>query len=193
MGGSDRRSAERERICAAMVAVAADRGYEATSIGEIVTRANIDRATFARHFESLEDCFSAAWNAVDAELRESMQSAFDSWLDWPDRLRAALSAGMEILAADERRARFYDRMRDRQNLALERLSVAIDVGREDPEFDRAPQGVADPISGAIWHRVHQLLQSGRASDLPAEVRRFMYLAVLPYRGSAAAQAELDRG
>ena len=201
MGGSDRRSAERERICAAMVAVAADRGYEATSIGEIVTRANIDRATFARHFESLEDCFSAAWNAVDAELRESMQSAFDSWLDWPDRLRAALSAGMEILAADERRARFYvsevlrvdDRMRDRQNLALERLSVAIDVGREDPEFDRAPQGVADPISGAIWHRVHQLLQSGRASDLPAEVPRFMYLAVLPYRGSAAAQAELDRG
>jgi AcrR family transcriptional regulator len=179
-----------------MVAVTTERGYEATNIGEIASRAKVDPATFKRHFESLEDCFLTAWNAIDAALLERMESAFDSRLDWPDRLRAALSAGMEFLAADERRARFYvsevlrvdDRMRDRQVLARERLSLAIDVGRED----RAPKAVADAISGAIWHRVHQLLRSGRASDLPAEVPRFMYLAVLPYRGSAAAAAELDR-
>jgi AcrR family transcriptional regulator len=192
--------AERERICAAMIDVAADRGYEATNIGEIASRARVDRAAFERNFESLEDCFLAAWNAVDAELLESMERAFDSRLDWPDRLRAALSAGMEILAADERRARFYvsevlrvdDRMRDHQILARERLSLAIDMGREDPEPARPPDAVADAISGAIWHRVHQLLHSGRASELPAEVPRFMYLAVLPYRGPAAARAELDR-
>jgi AcrR family transcriptional regulator len=199
--GSDHQSAEREQICAAMVSVAADRGYEATDIDEIVSRANVDRAAFARHFESLEDCFSAAWSALDEELRESMQRAFDSPNDWPDRLRAALSAGMAMLAADERQARFYvsevlrvdDRMLDRQHFAMGRLSVAIDSGREDPDSDQAPQGVADAISGAIWHRVHHLIQAGRASDLPAEVPRFMYLAVLPYRGSAAARAELDRG
>jgi len=197
--GADHHAAERERICAAMIAVAADRGYEGAEVGEIVRRAKVDRAAFARHFESLEVCFSAAWNAVDSELLEGMERAFDSGLDWADRLRAALSAGMEILAADERRARFYvsevlrvDRMRDRQSRAMERLSIAIEMGREDPEIDHAPEGVADAISGSIWHRVHRLLQSGRASDLPAEVPRFMYLAVLPYRGSAAAQAELDR-
>jgi AcrR family transcriptional regulator len=198
--GRDQLSAERERICAAMVAVAADRGYEATNLDEIVSRAKVDRAIFERHFESLEDCFSAAWNALDAELRESMGRAFEERLEWPDSLRAALSAGMEILAADERRARFYvsevfrvdDRMRDRQHLAMERLSAAIEMGREEPELDRAPEGVADAISGAIWHRVHQLVQSGRASELPAEVPRFMYLAVLPYRGTAAARTELNR-
>lgn len=129
-----------------------------------------------------------------------MATAFDSRLDWPDRLRAALSAGMEILAADERRTKFYvsevlrvdERMRDRQHLAMERLSVAIDMGREDPDFDQAPQGVAGAISGAIWHRVHQLVQSGRASNLPEQVPHFMYLAVLPYRGSDAARSELER-
>ena len=191
---------ERERICAAMIAVTTDRGYEATSIGEIMSRAEADRAAFARHFDSLEDCFLAAWNAVDSELLEKMESAFGSRFDWPDRLRAALSAGMEFLAADERRARFYvsevlrvdDRMRDRQIRAGERLSLAIDVGREGSQSARPPGAVADGISGAIWHRVHHLLQSGRASDLPAEVPRFMYLAVLPYRGSVAALAELDR-
>ncbi|HEY1286334.1 MAG TPA: TetR/AcrR family transcriptional regulator [Solirubrobacterales bacterium] len=198
--GHQREEAERGRICAAMIAVAADRGYEAASIDDVVSRANVDRETFARHFEGLEDCFSAAWTALDAELRERMGSAFDSRLEWTDRLRAALSEGMEILAADERRARFYvsevlrvdDRMRARQHLAMDRLSVAIDMGREGPDSDPAPQGVADAISGAIWHRVHQLVQSGRTSELPAQVPRFMYLAVLPYRGSSAAQAELNR-
>jgi AcrR family transcriptional regulator len=197
----DHQPPERERICEAMIAVAADRGYEAASVDEIVSRANLDEAAFTRHFRSLEDCFSAAWNAIDAELRERMAAAFDGQLDWSDRLRAALAAGMEILAADERRAKFYvsevlrvdDRMRDRQSLAMGRLSVAIDMGRQDPDSDEAPQGVAEAISGAIWHRVHQLVQSGRASDLPAQVPNFMYLAVLPYRGSAAAQFELERG
>jgi AcrR family transcriptional regulator len=198
--GFERQPAERERICAAMIAVAGDRGYEAASVEEVVTRANVDRRTFARHFASLEDCFSAAWDALDTELRESMARAFDGSLDWADRLRAALSAGMEMLAADERRARFYVsevlrvdyRMRDRQSRATKRLSAAIDLGREDSGSDQAPEGVADAISGAIWHRVHQLVQSGRSSALPAQVPRFMYLAVLPYRGSVAAQAELNR-
>jgi AcrR family transcriptional regulator len=198
--GSDQQLAERERICAAMVAVAADRGYEAVSVEEIVSRASVERETFARHFESLEDCFSESWDAFDAELREGMARAFDSRLDWPDRLRAALSAGMAMLAADERRAKFYVsevlrvdyRMRDRQRLAMKRLSRAIDLGREAPGSEPAAEGVSDAISGAIWHRVHQLIQSGRSSDLPAQVPRFMYLAVLPYRGSAAAQAELNR-
>jgi AcrR family transcriptional regulator len=183
-----------------MIEVAGERGFDAASIDEIVSRAKVDQATFAHHFESLEDCFSAAWDELDAELLEGMESAFDSVPDWPDRLRAALGAGMGILATDERRARFYvsevlrvdDRMRDRQHLAMERLSVAIDLGREGADSDQAPRGVSDAISGAIWHRVRQLVQSGRASHLPAQVPRFMYLAVLPYRGPAAAQAELDR-
>jgi AcrR family transcriptional regulator len=191
---------ERGRICAAMIALVAEHGYRATSLDEVLRRANVDRATFDRNFTGLEDCFSAAWDEVDEELRERMSAAFDSRLHWPDRLREALATGMEILAADERRAKLYvsevlrvdDRMRDRQHLAMERLSVAIDLGREDPDSDQAPKGVADAISGAIWHRVHQLVQAGRASDLPEQVPRFMYLAVLPYRGSAAAQAEMNR-
>lgn len=191
---------ERSRIYAAMVVLVAEHGFQATSIEDVLRRANVDRATFERNFSGLEDCFSAAWGEIDEELTERMGAAFDSRLDWPHRLRAALSTGMEILAADERRARFYvsevlrvdDRMRDRQHLAMERLSVAIEVGREDPDSDQAPEGVADAISGAIWHRVHQLVQAGKVSDLPDQVPRFMYLAVLPYRGSDAAHAELNR-
>jgi AcrR family transcriptional regulator len=190
---------KRDRIRAAIVALAAERGYRATSIEHVMKRAGVDRVTFDHHFESLEECFSAAWDELDTDLRRSMEEAFASRDDWQDRLREALTTGMRFLAADEVRARFYisevlvvdDRMRDRQNRAMDRLSLAIDLGRENPGSDQPPLGVAEAISGAIWHRVHQLVQAGRTADLPDQVPRFMYLAVLPYRGADAAQAELD--
>jgi hypothetical protein len=60
------------------------------------------------------------------------------------------------------------------------------------DSDTAPEFVAEAISGAIWRRVGQLLRSGRGAELPAQLPLFMYFAVLPYLGSAAAQAELRR-
>ncbi len=191
---------ERDRICAAMVEQAAERGFKSAGIDDVVRAAGVDRAAFSRHFDSLEACFGAAWEEVDAELRSVMATAFERPGDWQDRLRDSFLAGMQFLAADEGRARFYiaevlyvsDEMRDRQHAAMTRLALAIDGGREPADADRPPPGISNAISGAIWHRVHQLVGAGRGADLSAQVPRFMYLAVLPYRGSDAAQAELRR-
>lgn len=194
----DGSGAERDRISAALIELVAARGYQWTNIDHVVECAGVDRATFARHFESIEDCFGATWEGVDTELRRRMAAAFRRRDDWQDQLRDALLAGLEYLAADEARARLYvtevvyvnDRMRDRQREAMTRLSSTIDLGRaEAPDADRAPE-ISDAISGAIWHRVHQLVQSGRGGELTEEVPRFMYIAVLPYRGAAEAEAEL---
>lgn len=191
---------ERDRICAAMVEQAAKGGFKSAGIDDVVRSAGVDRAAFTRHFDSLEACFAAAWEAVDADLRHVMVTAFDRHGDWQDRLRDSLLAGLRYLAADEGRARFYvaevlyvnNEMRDRQHAAMTRLALAIDLGREPSDADRPPPGISNAISGAIWHRVHQLVMAGRGSDLAAQVSRFMYLSVLPYRGSDAAQAELRR-
>jgi AcrR family transcriptional regulator len=193
--------AERDRICAALAESVAERGYQSTSVDHVIELAGVDRVAFYRHFESLEDCFAAAWEGVNAEVNRRMAAAFRRRQDWQDRLRAAFLAGLEYLAADESRARLYvaevvyvnDRLRDRQRDAMTRLSSTIDLGRaEAPDEERVPQEISDAISGAIWHRVHQLIQTGRVEELPAEVPRFMYIAVLPYRGAEAAQAELSR-
>lgn len=198
----DSSGGERERICAALVESVAGRGYQATSVDHVVELAGVDHAAFARHFDSLEECFAAAWEQVDGELSRVMATAFGRGGDWQDRLRDALDAGLEYLASDESRARVYvaevvyvnEGMRDRQRDALARLSATVDRGREAAgESHRAtPAGIAEAVAGAIWHRVHQLVQSGRGADLPDEVPRFMYIAVLPYRGAAAAEAELAR-
>jgi AcrR family transcriptional regulator len=193
---------ERERICAALVETVAERGYAATSVDHVAERAGADHETFDRHFGSLEDCFRAAWEGIDEELRRRMAAAYGRRGDWQDRLRQALSAGLDYLASDEGRARVYvaevtyvsEAMRDRQRDALDRLSSTVDQGRAArQEPGKTPAGIAEAVSGAIWHRVQQLVQTGRGEELPQEVPRFMYIAVLPYRGTVAAEAELAQG
>ena len=192
---------ERELISAALVEAVASRGYGMTSVGHVIERAGVDQATFDRHFADLEDCFSSAWDAVDAELRGRMRDAFVRRSDWQDRLREALCAGLDYLAADESRAKVYvaeavyvsEDLRDRQRDALVRLSTMVDLGRDGaPDSSRKLAGIAEAVSGAIWHRVQQLVQAGRSAELREEVPRLMYVAVLPYRGAAAAEAELSR-
>lgn len=190
---------ERARICAALVEQVAARGYQSTTVDHVIELAGVEPAAFDRHFASVEECFVAAWESVDGELTGRMAAAFGRRATWRDRLRDALLAGLGYLAEDDSRARLYvaevvyvsDGMRDRQRRSLGRLSATIDLGRggEDGE-ERVSSEIADAVSGAIWHRVHQLIQTGRGADLPAELQRFMYIAVLPYRGAEAARAEL---
>jgi AcrR family transcriptional regulator len=192
---------ERELICAALIDAVASRGYRSTSVEHVTERAGVDQVAFDRHFADLEDCFAGAWDAVDAELRGRMAAAFARRTAWQDRLREALSAGLDYLAADESRAKVYvaeavyvsEDLRDRQRGALVRLSRMVDLGRDGaPGPGRTPDGIAEAVSGAIWHRVHQLVQAGRSAELRDETPRLMYVAVLPYRGTAAAEAELTR-
>jgi AcrR family transcriptional regulator len=190
---------ELARISAALVELVAARGYQATTVDHVLKLAGVERAAFHRHFAGVEECFAATWEAVDRELTGLMAAAFGRRTRWRDRLRDALLAGLGYLAQDESRARLYvaevvyvsDEMRDRQRRSLGRLSATIDLGRggEDGE-EQVSSEIADAVSGAIWHRAHQLIQTGRGKDLPAELPRFMYIAVLPYRGADAAKAEL---
>jgi AcrR family transcriptional regulator len=190
---------ERGQICEALIETVAERGYQSTNVYEVCDRAGVDRAVFARHFDSLEDCFAAAWEQIDVEIRRRMSAAYSQEGSWQHRLRLAFSAGLEYLGSDQGRARVYvsevlyvnEAMRDRQREALARLSSTVDLGREEEGAgERTPPGIADAVAGAIWHRVKQLVQNGRGADLPEELSRFMYLAVLPYRGAGAAQSEL---
>jgi AcrR family transcriptional regulator len=192
---------ERERIRAALIDVVAELGYRSADVELVLERAGVDRRVFDRHFESLEDCFAAAWGEIDAELSRRMAAAYRRGEDWPASLRAALLAGLAFLAENESRARLYvteaavagDRMRERQRAALVRLSATIDLARTEGDGeDRAPPGIADAVCGAIWHRVQRLVRTGRVRELPDQVRGFMYVAVLPYRGAEPALEELGR-
>ena len=182
-----------------MATLVAEYGFRAVTLDQVLLRADLDHAAFSRHFERLDQCFATIWSEVDNELAARMTAAFQAWTNWQDRLRAALLAGLVYMASEPDRARLYideavyvdDALRDRQQAALSRLSEMIACGHEG-DSDRGTRYISEAICGAIWHRIQHYLRTGRGRDLPAEVPQLMYFAVLPYRGTDAAEAELRR-
>ena len=65
--GTPREEAEnnqRERLFAAMVATVAEKGYEATTVADLVELSGVSRSAFYRHFDDKQDCFLAAVEAL---------------------------------------------------------------------------------------------------------------------------------
>src|SRR6476661_8512319 len=65
--GTPREEAERnqrERLFAAMVATVAEKGYEATTVADLVELSGVSRSAFYRHFEDKKECFLTAAEAL---------------------------------------------------------------------------------------------------------------------------------
>ena len=58
------RKSQRDRLFAAMVASATERGYEATSIADLITVSGVSRTSFYEHFSDKQDCFVATLRAL---------------------------------------------------------------------------------------------------------------------------------
>src|SRR6476646_3614401 len=98
---------QRERLLNGIVEAVAEHGYNETTIGRITDAAQISRRTFYEYFPSKEDCFLAAYEMIDAHIRDAMLAAGDSADPWPEQVRARLATLLEILARDPDVARFY--------------------------------------------------------------------------------------
>jgi AcrR family transcriptional regulator len=73
---TDRKRTQRERLVQAMSEIAADQGYPAASIAQVIAHAGVSRPTFYDYFTDKDDCFLAAVGDVQqglfAEVSESV-------------------------------------------------------------------------------------------------------------------------
>src|SRR3954466_8637799 len=65
----------RERLYGAMVAKVAEKGYEATTVVDLVELSGVSRSAFYKHFSDKRDCFLAAIEAlVEPALRTTSEA-----------------------------------------------------------------------------------------------------------------------
>ena len=64
---------QRERLFAAMVATVAEKGYEATTVADLVKLSGVSRSAFYRHFEDKQECFLTAAEALIEPTLELME------------------------------------------------------------------------------------------------------------------------
>src|SRR5215469_14433483 len=79
--GTPREQAERnqrERLFAAMVATTAEKGYEGTTVADLIELSGVSRSAFYRHFADKEECFLAAISALVEPALETVGAGLES-------------------------------------------------------------------------------------------------------------------
>ena len=84
-----------EQILAAARKVFREKGYDGTTIADIVQAAGVAQGTFYLYFSSKRDAFLALSQQLDETAVGTVAGAFDPTLPFEERLRALTKAGFE--------------------------------------------------------------------------------------------------
>lgn len=190
---------ERERMAAALVELCFERSYRETTLEMLLERAEVDGATFERHFSDMEDCFCGVYQDIQDELMETVLAAVTTARTWRDRLRATAYTMADFVAEDVKRSHFAifevrsagDRAMYMLAQSYERLFDLIDQGRREREIPGSvSRATAEAIGGAMFFQMYASYDGGSIDTVRAKVPELMYVAVLPYLGPEAAAEEL---
>jgi AcrR family transcriptional regulator len=87
----------RLRLMEGMAAAVNEKGYAATTIGDIVRRSRVSKRTFYQHFADREACFLACYqHGAELALRAVAEAAGRGGA-WPQQVRAATRAYLDTL------------------------------------------------------------------------------------------------
>lgn len=164
---------QRERLYAALVAVVAEKGYEATRVADLLELSGVSRSAFYEHFGDKEDCLLAALSqfvspAIKAAVgrgaasptEERVREAFTSLVRMiVDQAPAARLCFVEIYAAGPRAVEEIDRTADTFQAFVAETMERI-PGREPlpPELVRA-------LIGGLRKIIHTRLYRGEEEEL----------------------------
>lgn len=194
---------QRERLREAMIRVAAAKGYEATTITDVIDVAGVSRATFHEMFDDKEACFLEAYDAVFDVLIAHVSSAFEAAAGepWPDRVAAMLRALVELLAAESDIARMGmvevtaagEGARERYRAALARFTPFLEEGRTySGQGDALPPDTARFAIGGITSMIFDEVRAGRGPELERIYPDLIFTMLMPYLGAETAEDEVRR-
>jgi len=194
---------QRERLLEAMVRVAAAKGYETTTVTDVVEVAGVSREAFYETFEDKSSCFLEAYDAVIDVLVAHVTSAFESAAGepWPERIAAGLTALVELLAAEADIARMAmvevtaagDDARARYRAALARFTPFLEEGREySRQSDELPPDTARFAIGGATSMIFDEIRAGRGPELKRILPDLLFAVLMPYLGPEEAEEEMRR-
>jgi AcrR family transcriptional regulator len=181
---------QRERLVDAVPRVVAECGYEAMSVADIVKAAAVSRNAFYKNFADKQECFAAAHEAGHERLFEILAGPCEVAATIDKRVEAALSSGLDAMAADPDVARllFVEAPSAGEEIALayhewlRRYGVLLRSAAPDlpPQAIPAPE-VEGVIVGGIASRVASEILHGRAAKLRELVAPLVEYVLAFYR------------
>jgi AcrR family transcriptional regulator len=94
----ERKEARRRRLLGAALLILAERGYNETSVDQVVAQARTSKSTFYEFFESKEDCVRELLEREGGSLIHTVTSAAAQGADHRDRMRRGITAFVHACA-----------------------------------------------------------------------------------------------
>lgn len=145
--------------------------------------------------------FLAAWDRLEAEYLECLETTVAPFADWRDRFRAAATETVRLVEEHPDEAHFLvvDAMaagelgRGRQHALGGRLREMVDTARAElPEPDRVPGVAATWIVAMFFDRIYRHCVASDSLDLSSQLPELMFLTVSTYFGTESGLEELIR-
>ncbi|HXS46960.1 MAG TPA: helix-turn-helix domain-containing protein [Solirubrobacterales bacterium] len=194
---------QRERLLEAVVKVSAAKGYEATTVADVVEYAGVSEDTFYEMFEGKSACFLEAYEAVFDVLVAHVTAAFEAAADepWPEQIAAGLRALVELLSMEADIARMAmvevtaagDDARERYRAALARFTPFLEEGRTySGQGEQLPADTARFAVGGATSMIFDEVRAGRGPELKRILPDLVFAVLMPYLGPEAAEDEMRR-
>jgi AcrR family transcriptional regulator len=194
---------QRERLLEAMVRVVAAKGYEATTVTDVVEHAGVSRGSFDELFDGKSTCFLEAYDAVIDVLVAHVTAAFEAAAEepWPAQVAAALGALVELLAVEADIGRMVmvevtaagDEGRERYRAALSRFTPFLEQGRSySGQGDALPADTARFALGGATSLVFDEVRAGRGPEVRRILPDLVFAVLMPYLGPEAAEEGMRR-
>lgn len=191
---------QRERLLAAVVRVTAARGYEATTVADILEEAGVGRESFYELFADKLSCTLAAQELLVDDLESQVRAVYVAPGDWADRAREGLAVGLVWFASDPAAARFTlvemaavgEAARARFQADFARFTALVDEGLQGGGPAPELQGATSLAVGAALARVYEEVVRERTAKLPELLPDLVYELLVPFVGEAAARAQQQR-
>jgi AcrR family transcriptional regulator len=186
---------QRERILDAVTNLTAANGYTAVGIDDIATEAAISLRAFYEHFADKEDALLVAYEIGHAKGLAIVERAYTAEAEWPQAVRAGLSALFHFLASEPAFSHLAlvevmtatQRTAGRSNAGVSAFAQMLLPGLEQtPGRDPLPAITIEAIAGGLFELCLQYALQGRIEQLPELTVPATYIALAPFLGGEQA-------
>jgi AcrR family transcriptional regulator len=183
-------SDQRERLLVAVPSVAAEHGYEAMSVADIVKAAAVSRNAFYKNFRDKQDCVATAHELGHERLFEVLSTGCYEGATIEGRVGTSLGAALDVLAKEPALARFLfveapsggDEIALRYHEWLGRYGTLLRPAAPDLPSESLPEPeVEQVIVGGIASRVASEVLRGRGDKLRELSEPFLEYVLAFYR------------
>lgn len=188
---------QRERLLAAVVRVIAAKGYEATTVADILDEAGVGRESFYELFEDKRQCMLTAHSLLVDDLETRVRAVYTAPGPWEDRVRDGLAVTLEWFASSPDVGRFTlvelsaigPASLERFQADFSRFVRLMDEGRgEEAPCPDLPQATSLAVSATLA-RVYEEVVHERTAELPSLLPELTFELLVPFVGEEAARAQ----